>query len=221
MQDSHISYPIASIKQLRSMNAGENNEPLVDLNKLGSEIICDYRRTDSSDTKILVRETVACKLINVQARLSKHHPHMQLIVVEGYRSPKYQETYFLSQLLIQKEKHPKLEFDALLELTNQFVALPSVAGHPTGGAVDLTIGLNHQEVDMGGSIADFSRPERLPTYSTEVTQEQAQYRQLLHDLMCEEKFAPFYGEWWHFSYRDREWAVFYDKPSSIYSPVYA
>lgn len=73
---------------------------------------------------------------------------------------------------------------------------------------------------MGGRIADFSFPQILPTYSNSITQEQAQRRILLHDLMVAEDFAPFYGEWWHLSYGDREWAAFYNKPEAIYSPIF-
>ena len=57
---------------------------------------------------------------------------------------------------------------------------------------------------MGEPIADFSFPQILPTYSNSITQEQAQRRILLHDLMEVEDFAPFYGKWWYFSYRDRQ-----------------
>lgn len=47
--------------------------------------------------------------------------------------------------------------------------------------------------------------------------EQAQRRSLLHDLMVAEDFAPFYGEWWHFSYGDREWAAFYNVEKAMYA----
>jgi len=42
-------------------------------------------------------------------------------------------------------------------------------------------------------------------------------RLLLHDLMIEAGFAPYYGEWWHFSYGDAEWAAFYEKSKTLYS----
>ena len=95
-----------------------------------------------------------------------------------------------------------------------------MAGHPTGEAIDLTITCDGKEVDMGGKIADFSVPELLPTYSQQITIEQSNWRIFLHDLMVAEGFAPFYGEWWHFSYGDREWAVFYEHPAAIYSPIF-
>ncbi|QQR69366.1 MAG: hypothetical protein IPI58_01405 [Alphaproteobacteria bacterium] len=32
-------------------------------------------------------------------------------------------------------------------------------------------------------------------------------------------FAPFDGEWWHFSYGDREWAKYYGRSHAIYSQI--
>jgi D-alanyl-D-alanine dipeptidase len=161
---------------------------------------------------VRVRETVATMLLRVQRRLNAH----QLLVVEGYRSPERQERFFLQEF--QKRVRPDWNLEETIEQTHKFVALPSVAGHPTGGAVDVTLAINGQGVSMGGTIADFSNPELLPTFSPLVTAEQAKWRFLLHDAMLAEGFAPFYGEWWHFSYGDREWAAFYGKTQSLYAP---
>ena len=49
--------------------------------------------------------------------------------------------------------------------------------------------------------------------------EQRSNRGLLQDAMVAAGFAPFYGEWWHFSYGDREWAAFYYRPAALYGPV--
>jgi D-alanyl-D-alanine dipeptidase len=104
--------------------------------------------------------------------------------------------------------------------THNFVAVPSVAGHPTGGAVDATIvDAQGKELDMGTKIGDFSDPEKIKTFSKKISKKQLKNRLLLHEVMVKEGFAPFYGEWWHFSYGDREWACFYGKKRSIYSPI--
>lgn len=209
-----------TIAQLQAIRYKDNRETLVDLAKVCPEILCEHRRKDSGVNSVLVRQSVAEKLRKVQKKLSAKDSKFQLLVVEGYRTPSYQESYYLKQLLLQHGKNPKLKFEKLLEQTHQFVALPSVAGHPTGGAIDLTIASEGKEIDMGGRIADFSNEDLLPTHSRLTSSAQAEHRLLLHDLMKEEGFAPFYGEWWHFSYGDREWAVFYGLPDAIYSPIY-
>lgn len=209
---------ILSTVDLQAIIVEDKGEPLVNLASQG--IICDYRRDDALVRSVFVRQTVAYKLQKVQERLNQFDSRMHLLVVEGYRSPFYQEGYFLQQMLIEFQRDPSLPFSQLIEAVHQYVALPSVAGHPTGGAVDLTIAFEGQEIDMGGQIADFSTPEKLPTFSSLVTSEQAERRLLLHKNMLAEGFAPFYGEWWHFSYGDREWAALYETPKALYGPLY-
>jgi zinc D-Ala-D-Ala dipeptidase len=205
---------IATFLELQAIPYRDNKESLI---LLDSTVLSEYRRENSGVQSVLVRESVSRKLQNIQKQL---RPNMKLIVVEGYRSLTYQEAYFLKELRNQLEEKPSWTLEAILEQTHQFVALPSVAGHPTGGAIDLTIICDGKEVDMGGKIADFSVPELLPTYSQQITIEQSNWRIFLHDLMVAEGFAPFYGEWWHFSYGDREWAAFYEQPAAIYSPIF-
>lgn len=40
---------------------------------------------------------------------------------------------------------------------------------------------------------------------------------LLRDCMLRVGFAPFDGEYWHFSYGDREWAFLTGAPASLYN----
>jgi len=44
-------------------------------------------------------------------------------------------------------------------------------------------------------------------------------RILLRYLLKKQGFAPYDGEWWHFSYGDREWAFYYKKKNAIYGQV--
>ena len=45
-------------------------------------------------------------------------------------------------------------------------------------------------------------------------------RELLRKIMLEEEFAPYDGEWWHFSYGDKEWAFYYNKDEALYNQKY-
>ena len=112
---------------------------------------------------------------------------------------------------IAKEK-PGISDKDLESYVHNFVAVPDIAGHPTGAAIDATLTtLDGDEVNMGSAIADYSDEDIIKTQADGLTSEQIKNRKLLHDAMVSEGFAPFYGEWWHFSYGDREWAGFYDK----------
>lgn len=92
------------------------------------------------------------------------------------------------------------------------IAVPEVACHPTGGAVDVTIYdiENQKELDFGSKIHDFSS-DICYTFYKNISDDEKENRMLLRRLMLNEGFAPYDGEWWHFSYGDREWAFYYKK----------
>lgn len=215
-----MTHKILKAVDLKKITVYDNGEKLRAPQNGLSEVIYDYRRGCFGIQEVILRESVVVMLNCVQSRLKQQNAEIKLLVVEGYRPPEYQERYFLQELYLYSQVHPELGFEQLIEQIHQFVALPSVAGHPTGGAVDLTLAINGREIPMGGDIADFNRPELLPTFSTQITSDQAYWRLLLHDAMLAEGFAPFYGEWWHYSFGDREWAAFYGYPKTLYAPVY-
>ena len=159
---------------------------------------------------IYVRDSVARKLASVEAYLRKQGYCLR--VVYGYRHPDIQMAYFTKRKYeIAKEK-PGISDKDLESYVHNFVAVPDIAGHPTGAAIDATLTtLDGDEVDMGSAIADYSDEDIIKTQADGLTSEQIKNRKLLHDAMVGEGFAPFYGEWWHFSYGDREWAAFYEK----------
>jgi D-alanyl-D-alanine dipeptidase len=76
-----------------------------------------------------------------------------------------------------------------------------------------------KELDMGTSIADFSQGKKIWTFFPSISSETRENRWLLRRLLMREGFAPFDGEWWHFSYGDREWAKYYDKKEAIYDSI--
>lgn len=190
---------VATIKELQTILSKESQESFV------------QRKS------IWMREQVAQKLEKIQKKLQTMDPCYELLVAEGYRSSDTQTRLFLKQFLVEFQKYPQCDLDALIEKTHSYIAFPPVAGHPTGGAIDVTFLWNGKEMDMGCKIADFSNPVLLPTFSEAISPTQAKNRKLLHDLMISENFAPFYGEWWHFSFGDREWAVFYRLTETLYT----
>lgn len=211
---------IATVAELKAISLQECGEPLVEIKGDSSPILSRYMRSETGLTGILVRKRVKEKLLLIQKKLQAINTDYQLLVVDGYRPTSYQEIYFLKEFLKTAQSTPSLTLEELIEGTHQRVALPSVAGHPTGGAVDLTIAERGVEMDMGGAIADFTNPELLPTSSSAATPKVRELRIMLHDLMVDEGFAPFYGEWWHFSYGDREWAAFYGKKEAPFAPLH-
>jgi len=213
---------MSKISDLLKISSNENNEDFLIINNITSNIICKYEKIDMSKflgNNIIVRNTVAAKLVKISNKLIEKFPNYKLKIVYGYRHPCIQIDYFNRRKSEIKKNNPNDTEDELNEKTHMFVADPRVAGHPTGGAVDITITTPTGDLDMGTRIADFSDEDKIQTFSSSITLEQANNRKLLHDLMVEDEFAPFYGEWWHFSYGDLEWASFYNHKSSLYSQI--
>ncbi len=211
---------IATYKDLRNIKVRENDERFVVVSKFDPEIKAKYFMEDMKsffDGQIVVREGLAKKLAKANKKLKMINSDLTLFVSYGYRSLKIQKKYFEKEYNNFKKLNEKLGESALMELAHKHIAVPEVAGHPTGGAVDLTIFDTKEKefLDMGGKIADFSN-DKLATFSSGLTFKQKKNRALLHSIMVEQDFCPFYEEWWHFSFGDKEWAWFYGKQSAIY-----
>lgn len=180
---------------------------------LSTKPINDEMRPYTGDL-IFVRKTVLKKLDQAAKLLTKDNPELQLQVVCGYRALNVQQKLFLKY---KAELEPRLSGEALLEATHRLIAVPEIAGHPTGGAVDIQIVKAGQPIVMGTEVWEFVKDSF--TYSPFVSQEAQVNRQLLRDVMIEVGFAPFDGEWWHFSYGDKEWAKYYKKFYAIYNQL--
>jgi D-alanyl-D-alanine dipeptidase len=213
---------ILTYTDLLKIKDGENKEPLVSLKKFVPEIKCVYQKKDMVGLigkDMLVRQSLALRLRKAGEQLKKISKYYSLKVVYGYRLPSIQKKYFFDMKKSLAKKYSKLNNRSLLILTHSFVASPDVAGHIVGGAIDITIEFQGREIDMGTKIAEYSDPEKIKTFSQKISQRQLSNRLLLHDLMIKNGLAAFYGEWWHFSYGDKEWACFYGKKKSLYSRI--
>lgn len=221
MQDNLKSRRIFGYQDLITVDVKDNGEALIDVCTYDPSIIAQYAKPDMrpyTGETILVRDSLAKKLAQVNKTLQARS--LCLKVVYGYRHPQVQEAYFAKRKEELKRQYSELSDEELNAFTHVFVAVPSVGGHPAGGAVDLTIvDGKGTELDMGTAIADFSDSKKIKTFARGLSYEQKQNRQLLHDAMVQEGFAPFYGEWWHFCYGDREWARMSGAKSAVYGPI--
>ncbi len=217
-----LNKTILQYEDIAPIKIGTSKEELVDVRTGDPGIMAGYEKFDMipvTGTNILVRRTLANKLAKVNKRIKEEYNYT-LKIVYGYRSPEVQADYFNKQRAVLADANRNMSDVALDRLTHNFVAMPEIAGHPVGGAVDLTmVDDDGVDCDMGTGIADYSDTERIQTFSNKVTPAQKRDRMILLEAMTSEGFAPFFGEWWHISYGDREWAAFYDKKSALYGPV--
>jgi D-alanyl-D-alanine dipeptidase len=167
----------------------------------------------STKGEIYVRSTVLQKLELAQTYLDENFPDLCLQVFYGWRSPAIQTRAFL---LMKKQLSKSFSVD--IDDIHKFIAAPDVAGHPTGGAVDVRlISKRNEIVDMGTRPHEFSVESYV--FSPDVSNMAWKNRQLLRAAMMFAGFAPFDGEWWHFSYGDKEWAYFWNRPCAIYDQI--
>lgn len=214
---------ILTIADLLQVDVSESNAPLVDAATALPKLLIRYSKPDMlpyTGEKIFIREDLVPLLEQAYNELQTILPGATLKIQYGYRHPDVQKKYFTDRYQAHQAENPGMSEEELNELTHTQVAYPPVAGHPTGGAVDLTIvDSTKASLNMGTEIADYSEPEKCFTYCKSITPVQERNRALLNSIMRNAGFAPFNGEWWHFSYGDREWAAFYNKPTSLFDQI--
>ena len=164
--------------------------------------------------QIYVRRGVLRRLVQVAKLLAAEDASLQLEVVYGYRTLEIQQQLFAKY---KAELESQYNGNELLAAVHRLIAVPEVAGHPAGAAVDIQIIKNGKPLDFVTKIWEFV-PDSF-TFSPFVSKEAWTNRQLLRRVMMHANFAPFDGEWWHFSYGDKEWAKYYNQPNALYEQV--
>ncbi|MDR1314161.1 MAG: hypothetical protein LBQ12_10825 [Deltaproteobacteria bacterium] len=233
-----------SFEQRTAVDVGSSGEPLVDVRKYDPSILAAQSAdmVPYTGKTVLVRDSVAVKLAAVNAGLKP--AGYGLKVVYGYRHPEVQAKYFeANKARIKKEwdeSGKEYSEDGLNRAADVFAAYPPLAGHTTGGCVDIRLVTleDGEEMDFSPPASDPAAPAEkdggapaapgataaddqdvMRTFSTRVTPQQLANRLFMHDAMLAQGFAPFYGEWWHFMYGDREWAAFVGEKAALYAPT--
>ena len=169
---------------------------------------------------IIVRNEVRTRLQRVQQRVRLTYPDLELYVTFGYRTLEFQTQRFKEQLCAVVTDEWTADPLALFETVHRRIAVPTVAGHPTGGAIDVLLRnrRNTMAIPFGSDMYDYST-KRCYAFSPDISAAETKNRSILRTLLMNEGFAPFDGEWWHFSYGDREWACYYRRPYAIYEQL--
>lgn len=105
----------------------------------------------------------------------------------------------------------------------QVVARPEgISNHVCGGAIDVCL-VDEQGVmlDFGTDYAAAGEAGRrmCPMFAPGLTPEQIRNRKMLRRAMESAGFVWYPGEWWHYCYGDRMWAVYSGRTECCYGPV--
>lgn len=205
----------------------ENNEPLVEItetNKLKiSKIVKGY------SVSFKVREGVAQKLYNVADSLPQG---ICLLVIEGYRSVEDQKKSWDNGVSMRMKEQSQQSTEEIERQVSLVTARPNeLANHNCGGAVDVTL-LNEDgtSVPMGTpypseiqeNISGIQKKYRMfpnSLFKRRITKEEEENRKILRTKMEEQGFVWYPGEWWHYCYGDRMWAVYTKRKECMYGPV--
>jgi D-alanyl-D-alanine dipeptidase len=206
--------------ELACVPVSDNGEAMASLTAAGVGVdLSASLLPPSTGEDIFVRKGVAERLQKSDLYLkSVQGGRFRLAAVSGYRSPAVQRAAFIKQKMALGHAADAIETDDIKEAVHRMVAVPDVAGHPTGGAIDVML-VDAQGVmpDTGTGMHDFDRDSYV--FSPFISKEAWQNRQTLREAMLSSGFAPFDGEWWHFSYGDREWARYYGMAQAHYDQI--
>lgn len=213
LADKFLTY-----KEMSAIPVKDNGDPMIPIGPefKGKLSVMENYKPYTGDA-IYVRSQLVPMLIQAQKELKAVNPDYDLEIYCGYRPMEIQEENFEHIKKLVLEEEPSLEGIELIEKIQRFSAAPEVAGHPTGGAVDVQISTPNGPLDMGTGIHTYSKDTY--TFSPFISREAWHNRQILRACMVKAGFAPFDGEWWHFSYGDREWAVYYNKPNALFDQL--
>lgn len=207
-------------KELTSATIQENSEKMVSLSHTSIHSTClDKTIAPSTGDEIYVRAGVVDLLTKAQNYVDEFLSGYKIDVIYGYRHPDIQlENYQKIKKRILSDSDKEWNEIDLQEEIHRFIAVPEVAGHPTGGAIDVRLlDKDGNESDMGTDIHEFTKESYV--FYPYIQKEAWLNRQKLRQCMLAVGFAPFDGEWWHFSYGDREWATYYNKPTALYDQI--
>lgn len=218
-----MNKPILQYADLITVPVSDNGEPLLEVANFLPDVLCEYQKQDMVPyvgNRFFLREGVIERLQRAVVDLKKERLGYRFKLVYAYRYPEIQAKYFEARKDQLRFSNPRLTNDQVRDQAHLLSASPDVAGHPTGGAIDITlIDETGKEADMGTSIADFTQGKKILTFCPAVISEARENRLFLRKLLMKQCFAPFDGEWWHFSYGDREWAKYYEKEKAIYDQI--
>ena len=165
-----------------------------------------------------VREGVYERLVQSAAILNEQ-AGLTLDVGYGYRALSVQRMRFEQAL---QRVSPAIGGKERLATAHRQVAVPQVAGHPAGAAVDVRLLNDGVVLEFGTDLWEYREGlegKRIYYGAPDISLGAQGNRRVLRKAMMASGFAPFDGEWWHFSYGDKEWARYYNKPAALYDQI--
>jgi D-alanyl-D-alanine dipeptidase len=197
----------------------ECGEPFIDFREYTPHILVDLSRKhigNQSSVFLKSRQTVVEKILTASKELPKG---IKFLIKEAYRPLSLQKHYFDSYSAFVKEQHPEYSSQKIYEEVSKYTAPITVAPHPTGGAVDLTLALDDgTELDLGTrfNASPIETQNACYTSATNISDQAKSNREMLMSSLSDVGMINYPTEWWHWSFGDKYWAVVANKDYAIY-----
>jgi len=207
---------LLSDERITALPAQECGEPLVDLRDF-PEFWLDKRLADSGGAFAHLRVGVVDRLAEAQSLLPGG---VRLLVVEGYRPPGLQETYFAEYSAELRLANPQWPAEQVHRKASRYVSPPEVAPHVAGAAVDLTLCTDDgEELPMGTEVNATPEASAGACYSgaANIATDARENRRILTGVLAAVGMVNYPTEWWHWSYGDRYWAYTTGAPAARYN----
>lgn len=194
----------------------ECGEPLLDLRE-HTDLRMDTRKQDTAGAWAHLRSGVLHRLLAAQALLPAG---VSFLVIEGHRPAALQQRYFDSYRSDLQQIQPDWSQSRLEAEASKHVSPPTVAPHPCGAAVDLTLWADHAEVDLGTEVnaTPAASDGACFTAAGGITDTAREWRRILGEALAGAGLVNYPPEWWHWSYGDRYRAAVTGAPAALYSP---
>jgi len=201
-------------KTLNRIEIEECGEPLVKLvNYIPTALIAmTSKRKRYEDETLYARQSVAEQLSAVAGLVCPY----RLKIFDAFRPVEIQQRRFDEISAQVRAKNPGWSEEEVRAETFIFVFPPSwdkrtPPAHSTGGAIDLTlVDVYGTDLDMGTRYGEFDNPLMYTNASGQGLEQRAN-RELLLTSMAKNGLMNFPGEWWHYSFGDREWIAYLGK----------
>ncbi len=202
----------------------DNHDPMIDLMNHPEISYGPSPEIPNNTDYTKMRKTVYEKLKEAQSLLSKG---LRFCLYESYRSLALQKSLFDTRYGKVKNKHPEWSSEQIFTETTRMVSpvihqdgSPNIPPHSTGAAVDVYL-INEQgeAIEMGIYPKDWMEDLEgsLSLTDSEIICEEAkQNRKIMNHALETVGFVNYRNEYWHWSYGDRYWAYYKQKPYALY-----
>lgn len=192
------------------------------------------RRIPNAAVEVMIRKTVAQKLIAVNRELETYG--VEVLILDGWRSIEVQKSLWNYFVDVARKKLGRASQYQCDSYAAKYCSDPRLfkindestwTVHITGGAVDLTLKRKgtDEQLFMGSIFDDASPVSSTAFFEKKTSQSESEVeakrnRRLLFHAMTSAGFTNYPNEWWHYDFGDQMWSMVKHMQSGKAEPAF-